>query len=71
LSPSGNSMEAINDRFGSFSVTFGSLLEGNEGGGNVTGGKEPGTGGRVKGMGSHVISPAWTPDGIRDVDVLK
>jgi DNA polymerase-4 len=44
-------MDTINDRFGDFTVTFGSLL--------ATGKK-----------GSHVISPAWRPEGIRNVQVL-
>ena len=43
-------MDAVNDKFGSFTVTYGSLLS-----------TEP--------KGSHVISPAWRPDGIRNVDV--
>ena len=43
-------MDAVNDRFGSYTVTFGSLLSTEE-------------------KGSHVISPAWRPDGIRNVDV--
>ena len=43
-------MDPINDRFGEFKVTFGSLLSNEE-------------------KGSHVISPAWRPDGIRSVDV--
>ena len=43
-------MDAVNDRFGDFSVMFASLLETDE-------------------KGSHVISPAWRPDGIRCVDV--
>lgn len=43
-------MDAANDRFGDFTVTFGSVLETEE-------------------KGSHVISPAWRPDGIRRVDV--
>ena len=43
-------MDEINDRYGDFSVTFGSLLSTEE-------------------KGSHVISPAWRPDGIRNVDV--
>jgi DNA polymerase-4 len=43
-------MDAVNDKYGSFTVTFGSLLS-----------TEP--------KGSHVISPAWRPDGIRNVDV--
>jgi DNA polymerase IV len=43
-------MDEANDRFGEFTVTFGSVLETEE-------------------KGSHVISPAWRPDGIRRVDV--
>jgi DNA polymerase-4 len=43
-------MDEINDRFGDFKVTFGSLLSTEE-------------------KGSHVISPAWRPEGIRSVDV--
>jgi DNA polymerase-4 len=43
-------MDQVNNRFGDFTVTFGSLLEREE-------------------KGSHVISPAWRPDGIRNVDV--
>lgn len=43
-------MDAVNNRFGDFTVTFGSLLRNDE-------------------RGSHVISPAWRPDGIRCVDV--
>ena len=43
-------MDAANDRFGNFTVVFGSVLETEE-------------------KGSHVISPAWRPDGIRRVDV--
>lgn len=43
-------MDAVNNRFGDFTVTFGSLLANEE-------------------RGSHVISPAWRPDGIRCVDV--
>jgi len=43
-------MDAVNDRFGDFTVTFGSLL-----------GEED--------KGSHVISPAWRPEGIRNVEV--
>lgn len=83
-----NAMDAINERFGSLSVTFGSLLEGDSGangggvgvenkegmgGGrgekNAEGGKGNGAAGRVKGMECHVISPAWKPEGIRNVDV--
>jgi len=44
-----NAMDAVNNKFGDFSVTFGSLL-GNEGG-------------------SKVISPAWRPEGLRNVEV--
>ena len=40
-----------NDRFGDFTVTYGSLLGNNEE------------------KGSHVISPAWKPEGIRNVQV--
>jgi DNA polymerase-4 len=43
-------MDMVNDRYGEFSVTYGSLLSSEE-------------------KGSHVISPAWRPDGIRNVDV--
>jgi len=43
-------MDSVNDRYGDFSVTFGSLLD-------------------EKSKGSHVISPAWRPEGIRNVDV--
>jgi len=43
-------MDALNDRFGEFKVTFGSLLSAEE-------------------KGSHVISPAWRPEGIRNVEV--
>lgn len=43
-------MDSVNDKFGEFKVTFGSLLSAEE-------------------KGSHVISPAWRPDGIRNVDV--
>jgi DNA polymerase-4 len=46
-------MDKVNDRYGDFSVTFGSLLD-NE---------------KAKERGSHVISPAWRPEGIRNVDV--
>lgn len=41
-------MDAVNDRFGDFKVTFGSMLNREE-------------------KGSHVISPAWRPEGIRSV----
>jgi DNA polymerase-4 len=44
------SMDSINDRFGEFAVTFGSLLKNRD-------------------KGSHVISPAWRPSGIRNVEV--
>ena len=43
-------MDIVNDRFGEFKVTFGSLLTAEE-------------------KGSHVISPAWRPAGIRNVAV--
>lgn len=43
-------MDSVNNRFGDFTVTFGSLLSTEE-------------------KGSHVISPAWRPEGIRCVDV--
>lgn len=46
-----SAMDAVNDKFGDFSVTFGSLLGNNEE------------------KGSHVISPAWKPEGIRNVQV--
>ncbi len=48
-----NAMDAVNDRYGDFSVTFGSLLD-----------KE-----KPDNKGSHVISPAWRPNGIRNVHV--
>lgn len=48
-----NAMDEVNDKYGNFSVTFGSLLDGE----------------KAKNKGSHVISPAWRPDGIRNVDV--
>jgi hypothetical protein len=41
-------MDTVNDRFGDFKVTFGSMLDTEE-------------------KGSHVISPAWRPEGIRNV----
>lgn len=44
------SMDSINDRFGEFTVTYGSLLKCGD-------------------KGSHVISPAWRPSGIRNVEV--
>lgn len=43
-------MDAVNDRFGDFKLTFGSMLNTEE-------------------KGSHVISPAWRPEGIRSVVV--
>uniref|UniRef100_A0A831UCJ8 DNA polymerase IV n=1 Tax=Geobacter metallireducens TaxID=28232 RepID=A0A831UCJ8_GEOME len=43
-------MDAVNDRYGDFSVTFGSLLDNEE-------------------KGSFVISPAWRPEGVRNVNV--
>jgi len=46
-----NAMDTVNDRFGDFSVAFGSLLGNNDE------------------KGSHVISPAWKPEGIRNVAV--
>lgn len=48
-----NAMDEVNDKYGSFTVTFGSLLDGE----------------KSDSKGSHVISPAWRPDGIRNVDV--
>ena len=46
-------MDEVNDRYGDFTVTFGSLLDGEKAGDK----------------GSHVISPAWRPSGIRNVEV--
>jgi len=46
-----SAMDEVNDRYGSFAVTYGSVLDNGE-------------------KGSFVISPAWRPDGIRNVDVL-
>lgn len=43
-----SAMDHVNDKFGEFSVTFGTLL-----------GKE---------CGAKVISPAWKPEGVRNVD---
>ncbi len=43
-------MDLINNRFGEFKLTFGSLLDSEE-------------------KGSNVISPAWRPEGIRNVKV--
>ncbi|MCE1225868.1 MAG: DNA polymerase IV [Geobacteraceae bacterium] len=41
-------MDTVNDRFGDFKITFGSMLDTRE-------------------KGSHVISPAWRPEGIRSM----
>ena len=46
-------MDEVNSRFGDFKVMQGSLL----------------VAGRNEEQGSHVISPAWRPDGIRSVQV--
>jgi len=43
-------MDMVNDRYGDFSVTYGSLLS-------------------AEAKGSHVISPAWRLEGIRNVEV--
>ncbi len=43
-------MDEVNDRYGGFAVTYGSVLDNEE-------------------KGSFVISPAWRPDGIRNVEV--
>ena len=43
-------MDMVNNRYGDFTVTFGTLLASEE-------------------KGSHVISPAWRPEGIRSVQV--
>lgn len=48
-----SAMDSVNDRYGGFTVTFGSLLD-NE---------------SCKSKGSHVISPAWRPEEIRNIDV--
>jgi DNA polymerase-4 len=45
-----SAMDEVNDRYGSFAVTYGSLLDNEE-------------------KGAFVISPAWRPSGIRNVDV--
>jgi DNA polymerase-4 len=45
-----NAMDAVNNKYGDFTVTFASLMDTEE-------------------KGSHVISPAWRPDGIRCVDI--
>jgi DNA polymerase-4 len=46
-------MDEVNSRFVDFKVMHGSLL----------------VAGRAEDKGSHVISPAWRPDGIRSVQV--
>ena len=51
-------MDAVNDRFGEFAVTYGSVLD-----------KVKKEGEQGKPQGSSVISPAWRPAGIRKVDV--
>jgi DNA polymerase IV len=43
-------MDLVNNKFGDFTVTYGSILDTEE-------------------KGSYVISPAWRPNGIRNVDV--
>ena len=45
-----SAMDEVNDRYGGFAVTYGSVLDNGE-------------------KGSFVISPAWRPIGIRNVDV--
>lgn len=45
-----SAMDEVNDKYGNFTVTYGSVLDNEE-------------------KGSFVISPAWRPDGIRNVDV--
>jgi DNA polymerase-4 len=45
-----HAMDEVNDRYGDFTVTFGSLLNKAD-------------------KGSHVISPAWRPSGIRNLEV--
>ena len=45
-----SAMDEVNDRFGGFKVTYGTVLESEE-------------------KGSFVISPAWRPEGIRNVEV--
>jgi DNA polymerase IV len=45
-----SAMDEVNNRYGGFAVTYGSLLDKEE-------------------KGSFVISPAWRPDGIRNVEV--
>jgi DNA polymerase-4 len=48
-----NALDEVNDRFGDFTVTFASLLDED----------------KAEEKGSHVISPAWRPAGIRNIDV--
>jgi DNA polymerase-4 len=48
-----NAMDAVNDKYGNFTLTFGSLIDGE----------------KAADKGSHVISPAWRPEGIRNVEV--
>jgi DNA polymerase-4 len=43
-------VDRVNDRYGDFTVTFGSILDEKE-------------------KGSRVISPAWRPEGIRNIEV--
>jgi DNA polymerase-4 len=43
-------VDQVNDRYGDFTVTFGSILD-------------------EDGKGSRVISPAWRPEGIRNIEV--
>ncbi len=43
-------MDAVNNRLGDFTITYGSLMDEEE-------------------KGSHVISPAWRPEGIRSIGV--
>jgi len=50
-----NAMDEVNDKFGDFGVTFRSWLN-----------EE-----KTKDKGSHVISPAWRPDGIQNVGVKR
>ena len=45
-----NAVDQVNDRYGDFTVTFGSILDEKE-------------------KGSRVISPAWRPEGIRNIEV--
>jgi DNA polymerase-4 len=46
-----HAMDSVNNRYGDFTVTFGSLLDSSD-------------------KGSHVISPAWRPDGIRNITIV-